>query len=78
MSRENAQCHTELWLLDKGHAIKRLFVCNDWDLQSFYLLNGLALGCYQSSVEVWKVNKDKKKKLGKWKGDRQTDSLIYS
>ena len=29
-------------LSDKGHAIKGLFVCNDWYLEPFDLLNGLA------------------------------------
>ena len=37
---------------DKGRTIKRLVVCNDWDLEPLDLLNGLALGCYQSSPEV--------------------------
>ena len=37
---------------DIGGAIKELAVCNDWDLESLDLLNGLALGCYQLSPEV--------------------------
>ena len=46
------QYHAQLWLPDKGHAIKGLVVCNNWDLEPLYLLNGLALGCYQPSPEV--------------------------
>ena len=37
---------------DQGRAIKELVVCNDWDLESLDLLNGLALGCYQSSPDL--------------------------
>ena len=39
-------------LPDKGRAIKRLVVCNSWDLEPWDLLNGQALGCYQPSPEV--------------------------
>ena len=42
----------QLGLQDKGHAIKGLVVCNNWDLEPLDLLNGLALGCYQPSPEV--------------------------
>ena len=44
--------HAQLGLPDKGHAIKRLVVCSNWDLELLVLLNGLALGCYQPSPEV--------------------------
>ncbi len=46
------QYRAQLGLLDKGRAIKKLVVCNDWDLEPLDLLNGLALGCYQLSPEV--------------------------
>ncbi len=46
------QYHAQLGLPDKGRAIKGLVVCNNWDLESFDLLNGLALVCYQPSPEV--------------------------
>ena len=36
----------------KGRAIKGLVVCNNWDLEPFDLINGLALGCYQPYPEV--------------------------
>ena len=42
----------QLGLLDKGRAIKGLVVCSSWDLEPWDLLNGLALGCYQPSLEV--------------------------
>ncbi len=45
--------YAQLGLPDKGRAIKGLVVCNNWDLEPYELLNGLALGCYQSSPEVW-------------------------
>ncbi len=35
------QYHAQLRLPDKGHAIKVLVICNDWDLVPFELLNGL-------------------------------------
>ena len=35
----------------KGRAINVYFQ-NYWDLEPFYLLNGLALGCYQPTPEV--------------------------
>ncbi len=37
------QYHEQLGLPDKGHVIKRLVVCNDWDLEPLDLLNALAL-----------------------------------
>ncbi len=46
------QYHVQFGLPDKGRAIKGLFVCNDWDLEPLDLLNGLALGCYQTSPEI--------------------------
>ena len=46
------QRHAQLGLPDKGRAIKGLVVCNNWDLEPLDILNGLALGCYQSSPEV--------------------------
>ncbi len=49
------QYHAQLGLPDKGYAIKELVVCNSWDLEAWGLLNGLALGCYQPSPEVWIV-----------------------
>ena len=36
-------------LPDKGHAMKGLVVCNNWDLDPLDLLNIIALGCYQPS-----------------------------
>ncbi len=38
--------------ISKGRAIKRLVVCNNWDLEPLVLINGLFLGCYQPSPEV--------------------------
>ncbi len=46
------QYHAQLGLPDKGHAIKGLAVCNDWDLVPLDLLNGMTLGSYQPSPEV--------------------------
>ncbi len=46
------QYHAQLGLPDKGCAIKRWVVCNNWDLKTLDLLNGLALGRYQPSPEV--------------------------
>ncbi len=43
----------QLGLQDKGRAIKGLVVSNNWDLEPMDLLNGLALGCYQPSPEVF-------------------------
>ncbi len=43
--------HAQIGLPVKGCAIKRLVVCNSWDLEPLYLLNGLALGCYQPFPE---------------------------
>ena len=40
------QYHEQLGLPDKGHAIKGLVVCNEWDLETLDLPNGLALGCF--------------------------------
>ncbi len=42
----------QLGLPDKGRAIKGLVVCYIWDLEPLDLLKGLALGCYQQSIEV--------------------------
>ena len=42
---KQAQLSTmQLELPDKGRAIKGLVVCNNWDLEPWDLLNGLALG----------------------------------
>ncbi len=46
------QYHAQLGLPDKSRAIKRLVVCNNWDLEPMDLLKGLALGCYQLSPEL--------------------------
>ena len=46
------QYHAQLGIPDEGRAIKRLVVCNSWDLDPWDLINGLALGCYQPSPEV--------------------------
>ena len=46
------QYNAQLGLPDKGRTIKGLVVCNSWDIEPLDLLNGLALGCYQSSPEV--------------------------
>ena len=46
------QSHAQLGLPDKGHAIKGLVVCNNWDLEPLDLLNGLLLGCYRCCPEV--------------------------
>ncbi len=48
--RGATQCHAQLGLLDEGRAIKRLIVCNDWDLEPL----DLALCCYQPSRKVYK------------------------
>ena len=62
------QYHAHLGLPGKCLAIKGLVVCNNWDLEPLDLLNGLALGGYQLSLEVlivwshWYVlNYDKRK-----------------
>ena len=52
------QYHAQLWLPDKGRAIKGLVVCNNWALEPFDQLNGLALGHYQPSPEVLIIYKD--------------------
>ncbi len=52
--------HAQLGLPDKGRAIKGLVVCNNWDLEPWDLLNGLALGCYQPSPEVCRTPKTAK------------------
>ena len=44
--------HTQLGISNKGHAIKRLVVCNSRDLEPLDLLNDPALGCYQLFPEV--------------------------
>ena len=46
------QYHVQLGLPDKGHTIKELVVCNDWNLEPLDPLNGQALGCYQPSPEI--------------------------
>ena len=43
--------HAHLGLPNKSRTIKGLVVCNNWDLQSFDLLNCLALGCYKPFPE---------------------------
>ncbi len=63
MSRGNAMALTRRYSVpytvrtsrnpDKGFAIKRLVVCIGWDLEPLDLLNGLALGCLQPSLDVW-------------------------
>ncbi len=40
------QHHAQLGHPDKGHEIKGLVVCNNWDQEPSDLLNSLALGCY--------------------------------
>ncbi len=47
--------HAQLGLPDKGHAIKRLVDSNNLDIETLDLLNVLALGCYQTSLDVSKV-----------------------
>ncbi len=47
-----SQYHAQLGLPDKVCAIKGLVVCNNWDLEPFDLLNGLAPVCYQPSPEI--------------------------
>ena len=44
--------HAQLGFLDKGRTIKGLVICNNWDLEPLDLLYGLAIGCYQPSLEV--------------------------
>ena len=44
-----SQNHAQLGLSDKYRVIKGFVICNDWDLEPFDLLNGLALGYYQPS-----------------------------
>ncbi len=46
------QYYAQLGLSDEGRAIKGLVVFNSWDPEPLDLLNGLALGCYQPSLEV--------------------------
>ena len=45
----------QLGLPDKGRSIEGLAVCKNWDLEPLDLLNILALGCYQPSLEVFIV-----------------------
>ena len=45
------QYHDHLGLSDKCRAIMGLVVCDNWDLEPLYLLNGLALECYQPSPD---------------------------
>ena len=44
--------HRQLGLRNKGRAIKGLVVSAGWNLEHLDLLKGLALGCYQPSLEV--------------------------
>ncbi len=62
MSRGNAlaQYHAQLGLPDKGLVIKGLIVCKSWGIKPWDQLNGLALGCYQSSPEVYSLSYFKK------------------
>ena len=59
------QYHAQLGLPGKGRTIKGLVVCNNWDLEPLDLPNGLALDCYQPSLEVLIVYKYKLCKLKK-------------
>ncbi len=47
--------HVQFGLQNKGRAIKGLVISYSWDLEPLYLLNGLALGCYQPSSLVYLV-----------------------
>ncbi len=47
------QYHAQLGLPFKGCVIKGLVVCNNWNLESLDLLNGLALGCYQPTLRYY-------------------------
>ncbi len=50
------QYHAQLGLpKDKSRAIKGLVVCNNRDLEPLDLQNGLAIGCYQPSPEVYYI-----------------------
>ncbi len=49
------QYNAQLGLSDKGRAIKGFVVCNNSNLEPLDLLNGLALGYYQPSPEVFFV-----------------------
>ncbi len=51
-NRRNSGPCTIKGLPDKDYPIKGFIVCNDWDLEPFDILNGLALDCYQPSLEV--------------------------
>ncbi len=46
------QYHAKSGLPDKGRALKELALCNNWVLEPLYMLNDLALRCYQPSPEV--------------------------
>ncbi len=46
------QCQAQFGLPDKGRAIKGFDVCENRNLETLYLLNSLALNCYQPSPEV--------------------------
>ncbi len=52
--------HPQLRLPDNGRAIKGMVVCNNWDLDTLDLLNGLALGCYQSYQQTFVIMTDQK------------------
>ena len=49
------QYRAQSGLPDKGSAIKGFVVCNNCDLEPLGLLNGLALGYYHPSPEVFIV-----------------------
>ncbi len=51
------QYHVQLGLPDKFNAIKGLVVRKNWGLDPLDLLNCLARGCYQPSLEVLIVYK---------------------
>ena len=44
-NRKSSEFHAQLGLPDKDHATKGFVVLNDWDIEPFDLLSGLALGC---------------------------------
>ncbi len=50
MALNRRNYHAQLELPDKGRAIKGLVVCNNWDLEPFDLLNGLAL--FNSLIQI--------------------------
>ncbi len=56
MRRNTLTCTLKTSSRDKGRAIIGLIVCNGMDLGPLDQVNGLALGCYQLSPEVWFAN----------------------